>query len=75
MTLSYGMTIHKSQGQTFDFVGLLVDHNVFTHGQIYVGLSRVRKFSNLKIQIKKIGQKMFAIQKDNKIYIKNIVYR
>ena len=41
--LSYAMTINKSQGQTFDKVGLYLDMPVFSHGQLYVGCSRVRK--------------------------------
>lgn len=47
--VSFAMTINKSQGQTFDFVGLNLSENIFSHGQLYVALSRVQKFSSLKI--------------------------
>ncbi|XP_023246588.1 uncharacterized protein LOC106641723 [Copidosoma floridanum] len=38
--LSFAMTINKSQGQTYNFVGVDLRSNCFSHGQLYVGLSR-----------------------------------
>jgi len=49
LRLAFSMTINKSQGQTFKKVGLLLTTPVFSHGQLYVGCSRVRSFSSLKI--------------------------
>lgn len=43
--LAYALTIHKSQGQTYDAV--LVDPDVFDAGQLYVALSRARNIENL----------------------------
>ncbi|GBM84171.1 hypothetical protein AVEN_126513-1, partial [Araneus ventricosus] len=37
------MTINKSQGQTFDHVGIYLDKPVFSHGHLYVALSRLEK--------------------------------
>ena len=37
------MTINKSQGQTFQEVGLDLEDDPFTHGQLYVAVSRVGK--------------------------------
>lgn len=52
--LAFAMTINKSQGQTFDKVGLKLDENeCFSHGQLYVGISRVRNWQSLKIVLKK----------------------
>lgn len=40
LRLSYAMTIHKSQGKTFENITVDVGTGAFAHGQIYVALSR-----------------------------------
>ena len=35
------MSANKAPGQTLDFVGVYLPKHVFTHGQLYVALSRV----------------------------------
>ncbi|XP_028799746.1 ATP-dependent DNA helicase PIF1-like [Neltuma alba] len=49
--LSFAMTINKSQGQSMTNVGLYLPRPVFTHGQLYVALSRVRSMDGIKILI------------------------
>lgn len=48
--LSYALSINKSQGQSFSRVGLWIPTEVFTHGQLYVAISRVRSKEGLMIQ-------------------------
>ena len=38
--LSFAMTINKAQGQTIPNVGIYLPDSVFSHGQLYVALSR-----------------------------------
>lgn len=38
--VSFAITINKSQGQTYNFVGVDLRSDCFSHGQLYVGLSR-----------------------------------
>lgn len=45
LRLAYAITIHKSQGQTFDCINL--QPNAFDVGQLYVALSRVRTLNGL----------------------------
>ena len=43
------MSINKSQGQSVKHAGLDVRNAVFTHGQLYVAVSRVTSVYNLKV--------------------------
>ena len=62
------MTINKSQGQTLTNVGVYLKKPVFTHGQLYVAMSRVTNKRGLKILVE---------NEDGTcgITTKNIVYR
>jgi hypothetical protein len=48
LRLCYGMTIHKSQGCSFDYVN--INPRNFSHGQLYVALSRCRKVENIHLE-------------------------
>jgi ATP-dependent exoDNAse (exonuclease V) alpha subunit len=51
LKLAYAMTINKAQGQSLNRVGLYLDKQVFSHGQLYVALSRATSPDRVSILI------------------------
>ncbi|MFH1098850.1 MAG: AAA family ATPase [Candidatus Uhrbacteria bacterium] len=49
LRLAWAVTIHKSQGLTFDRVFLDLGRGAFAHGQTYVALSRCRTFEGITL--------------------------
>jgi ATP-dependent DNA helicase PIF1 len=47
--LSFAMTVNKSQGQIIPNVGVYLLAPVFSHGQLYVAISRATARTNIKI--------------------------
>jgi ATP-dependent exoDNAse (exonuclease V) alpha subunit len=48
--LAWAITIHKSQGQTFERVYIDLGTGAFAHGQTYVALSRCTTFGGIKLR-------------------------
>ena len=51
LRLSYAISINKSQGQTFEKIGIFLRRPCFSHGQLYVAFSRARAFRHVKVKI------------------------
>ena len=63
--LAFAVTKNRSQGQSFGKVGLYLKYDVFSHGQLYVGMSHVTDPSNLMIYLGKDKSKNFT---KNEVY-------
>jgi ATP-dependent exoDNAse (exonuclease V) alpha subunit len=50
LRLAWAVTIHKSQGKTFDRVVIDIGRGAFAHGQVYVALSRCTSFEGLVLR-------------------------
>jgi len=62
------MTTNQSQGQSLSKVGLYLPRPAFTHGQLYVVVSRVKSKEDLK---------MLILDEERKVCTstKNVVYK
>lgn len=67
IALCYAMTVNKSQGQTVKSVGLYLPRPVFSHGQLYVAISRVTSPSGLHIVCENNSHPIYGMTK-------NVVY-
>lgn len=63
--LAFGMSINKSQGQSLHHVGLDLSMPVFSHGQLYVALSRATQLDSIKA----------LLPPDNNAKTSNVVYK
>lgn len=50
LRLAWAVTIHKSQGKTFDRVVIDIGRGAFAHGQVYVALSRCTSFEGIVLK-------------------------
>lgn len=67
---TFALTINKAQGQSIHHMGLYLRTPVFSHGQLYVALSRVTSRSAIKILVPDEDDD----ERDG-VYTKNIIYR
>ncbi len=73
---AFAMTINKSQGQTLKRVGIYLPTPVFSHGQLYVGVSRVGKRGDVVFCIVPVTKARILAQDGQPgHYTKNVVYK
>ncbi|XP_072058284.1 uncharacterized protein [Arachis hypogaea] len=80
--VSFAMTINKFQGQTLSHVGLYLPRPVFTHGQLYVALSRVKTLNGGHLsclscslafyQIQNLKHQFFSLSQRGAFYLREI---
>lgn len=71
---AFCITINKSQGQTFEIVGIILSEPVFGHGQLYVALSRCKNPNNIKVHMVE-SAKQGQLLKDGRYFTPNIVFK
>ena len=73
--LAFAMTINKSQGQTLEKVGIYLPDPVFSHGQLYVALSRARCQRDVKIKVIDGPDQGRLIDGSESVFTKNVVFK
>ena len=73
--LAFAMTFNRSQGQSLHHCGMILPSSVWTHGQIYVGLSRCGNPDNIAIWTNQDEFRALGLGTDGKKYMTNVVYR
>lgn len=62
--LAFALSINKSQGQSVRYVGIYLTTPVFSHGQLYVALSRTTHADNVRV----------LLEKPDSVTTSNVVY-
>ncbi len=62
LKLAYAITIHKSQGQTLDYIQIDLGKNIFENGMAYVALSRAKTLKS--IYLSKLDMSAFKVNNE-----------
>ena len=76
LRLAYSITYNKSQGQEFDYVLCDIRKEPFTHGHLYVALSRIRIADNIRFFVSEANDMEVAEEEfDGGSIVTNVVYK
>ena len=73
LRLAYAVSINKSQGQQYEDILFDTTHQAFTHGHLYVALSRITKYNKICFFTFK-SSVISNNQDENMVLLQNIVY-
>ncbi|XP_073041888.1 uncharacterized protein [Primulina eburnea] len=68
--LSFALIINKAQGQTIPNIGIFLRNHVFSHGQLYVALSRGVSQDSTKILVKD-----WNLERQSGVFTRNVVFK
>lgn len=72
MKLAFAITVHRSEGQSLQKVGLYLPEPMFGHGMLYTALSRCTTRKGIKVLL---GNNQKPADAPDGFYTANIVYR
>ena len=72
LRLAWAVTIHKSQGQTFDRVNIDLERGAFAHGQTYVALSRCKTLAGISL-VRAVEQSDIIVDPDIVSFMKSVI--
>lgn len=73
--LAFAMTINKAQGQSLEKVGIFLPKPVFSHGQLYVALSRSGCAAATKLFIPADSENHGRFASHEGVYTRNVVFQ
>ena len=68
------MSISKAQGQSINNLGVCLPQLIFSHGQLYLALSRAGIFHKIKLMISNIKGAQGSFENYDGTFTNNVVY-
>lgn len=71
LKMGWAITVHKSQGMTLESAAIHIGKGCFSHGQLYVALSRVKDLSNVSF-VKHLASDNLIVREEVKKFYKSV---